>query len=54
MGYMSLPTILNAIIGITSYYCVILEMVILHNRIKTIYNGVFLFSSKKEQNLVSF
>jgi len=54
MGYISLPSILNAIIGITSYYCVILKMVILHDTIKTIQNGVFLFSLKKEQNNVSF
>jgi len=30
MGYISLSSDLNAIIGITSYYCVILKMVILH------------------------
>jgi len=53
MGYIALPSILNAIIGITSY-CVILKIVILHDGIKTIQNGVFLFSLKKEQNLVSF
>jgi len=29
-GNNSLPSNLNAIIGITSYYCVILKMVILH------------------------
>jgi len=54
MGYISLPLILNAMIGITSYYCVILKIVILHDGIKTIQNGIFLFSLKKEQNLVSF
>jgi len=27
----------------TSYYCVILQMAILHNAIKTIQNGVFVF-----------
>ena len=54
MGYIGLPSILNAIIGITSYYSVILKIVILHDGIKTIQNGVFLFSLKKEQNLVSF
>jgi len=54
MGYISLPSVLNAIIGITSYYCVILKIVILHDGIKTIQNGVFPLSSTKEQNLVSF
>jgi len=54
MGYIFFPSILNAIVGITSYYCVILKMVILHDAIKTIQNGVFLFFLKKEQNLVSF
>ena len=34
MGYISLASILNAIIGITSY-CVILKKVILHDAIKT-------------------
>jgi len=38
---------LNAIIGITSYYCVILKIVILHDGIKTIQNGVLLLSFKK-------
>ena len=52
MRYISLPSILNAIIGITScYYCVILKIVILHDGIKTIQNGVFLFSLKKKENL---
>ena len=46
-GYISLPSILNAIITITSYYCVILKIVILHDGIKTIQNEVFLFSLKK-------
>jgi len=46
MGYISLPSHLNAIIGITSYYCVILKMVILHDAIKTIQNGVFVFFKK--------
>jgi len=45
---------LNAIVGITSYYCVILKIVVLHDGIKTIQNGPFQFSLKKEQNLVSF
>jgi len=51
MGYISVPSILDAIIDITSYYCVILKIVILHDGIKTIQNGVILFSVKKEQNL---
>jgi len=54
MGYISLPSILNAITDITSYSCVIPEMVILHDGIKTIHNRVFPFSLKKEQNVVSF
>jgi len=54
MGYMSLSSNLNAIIGITSYYCVILKIMILHDAIKTIYNKVLPFSLKNEQNLVSF
>jgi len=47
MGYISLPSNLNAIIGITSYYCVILKMVILHHAIKTFRNGVFVFFCAK-------
>ena len=43
MGYISLPSHLNAIIGITSCCCVILQVVILHGAIKTIQNGVFGF-----------
>jgi len=54
MGYISLPSNLNGIIGITSYYCVILKIKILHDAINTIKNKVFPFSLKKEQNLVSF
>jgi len=49
---MTLPSNLNGIIGITSYYCVILKMMILHDAIKTIKNNLFPFSLKKEQNLV--
>jgi len=52
MGYISLPSNLNGIIGITSY-CVILKLMILYDAIKTIKNKVFPFSLKKE-NLVSF
>jgi len=40
MGYISLPSNLNAIIDIKSYYCVILKMVMLHEAIKTIQNSV--------------
>jgi len=54
MGYISLPSNLNGIIGITSYYCVILKIMIFNDAIKTIKNKVFPFSLKKEQNLVSF
>jgi len=54
MRYISLPSNLNGIIGITSYYCVILKRRIWHDAIKTIKNKVFLFSLKKEQNLVFF
>jgi len=53
MGYIFLSSILNAIIGIANYYCVILKIVILHDGIKTIQNVFFLFFIK-EQNLVSF
>ena len=51
MEYISLPTKLNAIIGITSYCCVILEVEILHNAIKTIQNVVFVLFFLKNQNL---
>jgi len=54
MGYIALPSILNAIVGIISYYCVILKIVILHDGIKTIQNGVFLFSLKKNKILFLF
>jgi len=49
MGYISLPSILSATIDITSYYYVILKMVILHDATETIRNGVFVFFLKKEQ-----
>jgi len=42
---------LIAIIGITSYHCVFLKMVIMHDAIKTLQNGVFLFFVKKSKNL---
>ena len=41
MGYISFPSNYNAIIAITSYFCVILQMLMLHNAIKTIQNGAF-------------
>ena len=44
MGYIFLSSILNAIIGITSYYSVILDMTILHDAIKTIQNWVSVVS----------
>jgi len=40
-GLHFLPSILNAIIGITSHYCVIMKIVILHVGIKTIQNVFF-------------
>jgi len=43
-----LPSILRAVIAITSYCCVILKMVILYDAIKTIQNGVFVFFFEKE------
>jgi len=59
MGHISLPSnfechtqILNAIIGITSS-CVILKMVIFHDAIKTIENGIFQIFLKKEQKPVT-
>jgi len=48
MGYISLPSNLNAIIGITSYYCVNLTMVISHDAMKTMENVIFAFFIKKE------
>jgi len=47
MGYISLPSNFNAILGITSYYCVILQVVILHDAIKTIQNVYFVVFSKR-------
>jgi len=43
----------NAIIGIKSYYCVILQMVILHDAIKQFRIGSCVFFSK-ERTLTSF
>jgi len=52
MGYISLPSHLNAIIGIKSYHCAILKMVILHDAINTIQNRVFVIFIKKNKNLL--
>jgi len=54
MGYISLPSNLNGIIGIRSYYCVILKIMILHDAIKTIKNKVFPFSLKNNKILFLF
>jgi len=51
MEDISSPSNLNGIIGLTSYYCVILKIMILPDAIITIKNKVFPFSLK-EQNLV--
>jgi len=50
MGYISLPSILNAIIDITSCYCVILKIVILHDAIKAIQNGLFCFPKQRTKS----
>jgi len=54
MRYISLPSNLNGIIGITSYYCVILKIMILHDAIKRIMNKVFPCSLKKNKILFLF
>ena len=55
MRYILSPSNLYGIIRITSYYCVILKMMILHDGIKAMQNEVFVFfSRKKEQKPVSF
>jgi len=54
MGYISLPLNVNAIIGITNYYCVLSKIVVLHDAIKTIQNGVFVFLQNKNENLFFF
>jgi len=46
MRYISLSPNLNAIIGIKSNYCVLLKMVMLHDAIKAIQNGFFVFNKK--------
>jgi len=54
MGYIPLPLNLNGIIGRTSYYCVILQIMILHDAIKTIKNKIFPFSLKNNKILFLF
>jgi len=58
MGCISLHSNLNAIIGVTIYYCVILKMVILHDAIKTGFcvfleknKNLFLFKNTKKIEL---
>jgi len=41
-------------IGITSYYYVILKMVILHDAMKTIQNSIFVFFSKQRTKTCFF
>ena len=53
MRYISLPSNLNAIIGITNYYCVILQVVILHDAKKQ-FRISFLCYFKKNKNLFYF
>ena len=54
MGYISLPSHLNAIIGIKSYHCVILKMVTVHDAINTIQNRVFVIFIKKRTKTCFF
>jgi len=54
MGYIFLPSNLNAMIGITSYCCVILKVVELHDAMKTIQNEVFVLFFLKNKNLFLF
>ena len=53
-GYISLPSNYNAIIAITIYYCVILQIAILHKAINTIQNKAFVFFCKKNKSLFHF
>ena len=53
MGYTSLPSHWNAIIGIESYDCLILNMVILHDSIKTIPNRFLFVFFEKRTKIVS-
>jgi len=52
--YISLPSGLNAIIGIKSCHCVIMKMVMLHDAMKTIQNNVFVYFSKKRTKTCFF
>jgi len=54
MGYIALPSILSAIIDITSYYCVILKIVILHDGIKTLQDVFFVFFEKRTKSCFFF
>ena len=54
MAYISLPSNLNAVVGITSYYCVILKMVILHDSTRTIQNEIFVGFFQRTKTFVSF
>jgi len=49
--YIVAPAI-NELIDITSYYCMIPKMVILHDAIKTIQNRVFVFFVKRTNSSV--
>ena len=51
MGYISLLLILNAILGITSCFCIILKLVILHDAIKTIQKVFLCFFKKTNKSL---
>jgi len=54
MGNISFPSNLNAIIGIISYYCAILKMVILHDAMKTNLLFLLFFVFLKNKNLFLF
>jgi len=54
MGYISLPSNLNAIISIKRYYRVILKTVILHEAIKTIQNRFLRFFFEKKNKILFF
>jgi len=49
-----LPWNLNPKVDIADYNCVILKMVILHDAIKTLQNGVCVFSKKKKKKTYVF
>jgi len=52
MGHIFLSSNLNAIIRMTSYYCVLLKMVILHHAVKQFRMGFLCFSLKKKDLFV--